>query len=313
VRLSKTSGSDVTVKYATADGSARAPDDYTAAGGSVTIPAGSTSRTVAVQLREDSLDEPTERFALNLSGASGATISDSSGRGSIVDDDAAPTLAIRDTGVREGAIAGFLVALSRPSGRNVTVRWATEPGTARAGSDFATASGTLTIPAGQASGAVFVQALQDRLDEPNETFRVRLSSARNAGISDSLGQATILDDDPKPNARPRLSALRLRPFAFRAASRGGPTGRQGGAFVSYLLSEPALVTFRAERLRRDGRWATVPGVFRRTAHAGRNTLRFRGRIGGRRLAAGRYRLVVRARDSGGATSLARRAGLRIVP
>ena len=313
VRLSKTSGTDVTVRFTTADSSARAPADYTATTGTLTIPAGQTSRTVAVQIREDSLDEPTERFLLNLSNPTGATISDSSGGGTITDDDTAPSVSIRDTGVREGSVAGFLVVLSRPSGRNVTVRWTTEQSSARAGSDFTPIAGTLTIPAGQSTGSVFVQVLQDRLDEPNEIFRVRLTSATNARRADSSGQATIFDDDPRPNASPRLSSLRIRPFAFRAARLGGPTGRRGGALVSYVLSESAIVTFRVQKRRPNGPWATFPSSFRRAGHAGRNTLRFRGRIGGRRLSVGRWRLVVRARDARGARSAVRRVGFRIIP
>ncbi len=312
VRLSKASGRDVSVKYATADGSARAPGDYAAATGTVTIPAGSTSRTAAVQIREDSLDEPSETFTLNLSDPSAASISDGQGRGTIADDDAAPRLSIRNTGVREGQVAGLLVALSRPSGRTITVRFATEQGTARAGSDFATTSGTLTIPAGAGSGAVFVRTLQDRRDEPNETFVVRLSRASNAGISDSSGAATILDDDPSGNVAPRVNRLRLSPFAFRAALRGGPTGRRGGTLVRFTLSERASVTFRVQR-RVGGRWRTVRGAFRRAGHAGLNRLHFRGRIGGRRLAVGRYRLVVRAVDGLGPRSAVRRVGFRIRP
>ena len=312
VRLSKASGRDVSVKYATADGSARAPGDYVATTGTVTIPAGSTSRTAAVQIREDSLDEPSETFTLNLSDPSGASISDAQGKGTIADDDAAPRLSIRNTGVREGQVAGLLVALSRPSGRTITVRFATEQRTARAGADFAATSGTLTIRAGAASGAVFVRTLQDRLDEANETLVVRLSRASNAGISDSSGTATILDDDPAPNARPRVSRLHLSPFAFRAALRGGPTGRRGGALVRFALSERARVTFRVQR-KVGRRWRTVRGVFRRAGHPGLNRLHFRGRIGGRRLAVGRYRLVVRAVDALGAQSVARRVGFRIKP
>jgi hypothetical protein len=312
VRLSKASGTDVSVKYATADGSARAPADYLASSGTAAIPAGSTSVKVSVQIREDTLDEPSESFTLNLSNPSGAPISDAQGRGTITDDDAAPRLSIRDTGVREGQVGGLLVALSRPSGRTITVRFATDQRTARAGVDFAATSGTLTIPAGAASGAVFVRTLQDRRDEANETFVVRLSNASYAGIADSSGTATILDDDPGTNARPRVSRLRLIPFAFRAARRGGPTGRRGGALVRFVLSEPARVTFRVQR-KVGLRWRTVRGVFRRAGHTGLNRLHFRGRIGGHRLAVGRYRLVVGAVDRLGARSIVRRAGFRIKP
>jgi Calx-beta domain len=312
VRLSKASGRDVSVKYATADGSARAPGDYVATSGTVTIPAGSTSRTAAVQIREDTLDEPSETFTLNLSNPNGASISDGQGKGTIADDDAAPKLSIRDTGVREGQVAGLLVALSRPSGRSITVHFATEQRTARSGADFAAASGMLTIPAGAGSGAVFVRTLQDRLDEANETFVIKLSKAANAGIADSSGTATILDDDPVANARPRISRLHLSPFAFRAARRGGPTGRRGGTLVRFALSEPARLPFRVQR-KVGTRWRTVRGVFHRAGHAGLNRLHFRGRIGGHRLAAGRYRLVIRAVDGLGARSAVRRIGFRIKP
>jgi Calx-beta domain len=310
VRLSKASGTDVSVQYATADGSARAPGDYIATSGTATISAGATSVKVPVQLREDTLDEPNETFTLNLSNPSGAPISDAQGKGTIADDDAAPRLSIRDTGVREGQVAGLPVALSRPSGRTITVRFATDQRTARTGADFAATSGTLTIPAGAGSGAVFVRTVQDRLDEANETFVVKLSSAANAGIGDSSGTATILDDDPSANARPRVSRLYLSPFAFRAARRGGPTGRRGGTLVRFVLSEPARVTFRVQK-KVGTRWRTVRGVFRRSGHTGLNRLHFRGRIGGRRLAVGRYRLVVRAVDGLGARSAVRRVGFRI--
>ncbi len=310
VRLSKASGRDVSAHFATADGSARAPGDYTAAAGTVTIPAGSTSKTVAVQIREDSLDEPSESFVVNLSSSSGASLSDSQGKGTIADDDSAPSLAIRDSRVAEGKVAGFVVALSRPSGRNITVHWATEPRTALSGADFTAASGTLTIPAGAASGAVFVATRQDGTDEANETFVVRLSKAANAHISDSTATATIVDDDPRPNARPRLGVLRLRPTSFRAARRGGPTGARGGAVLRFTLSERARVHFHVQR-RIGRRWSTLSGAFVRTAHAGLNRLHYRGRIGGHWLSVGRYRLVAYARDFQGARSVTRRPAFRI--
>jgi Calx-beta domain len=299
VRLSAASGRDVSVRYATANGSARAPGDYTAASGSVTIPAGATSRTVNVGVREDSLDEPNETLALNLSNPSGATISDSSGRGTIADDDAAPSLAIRDTGVREGAVAGFLVALSRPSGRTITVRFTTQNRTALAGSDYSATAGTLTIPAGAASSAVFVRTVGDRRDEPAETFRVVLSRATNARISDSVGQATLLDVDRPPNARPRLARLSVRPFAFRL-----------GAVVRWVQSERAVVRIRLQR-RIGGRWRTRRGIVIRSGRAGANRMLLRRRWKGRRLPTGRYRLVFQATDRLGARSVVRRIVFRI--
>jgi hypothetical protein len=297
VRLSAAGGRDVTVNYATADGSARAGQDYNATSGTLTIPAGSTTRTVRVRVREDSLDEPSETLRLNLASPSGATISDGTGTGTIADDDAAPALTIRDASAREGQPAGLVVALSRASGRAITVRFATEPGTAASGSDFRAVSGTLTIAPGATSATVFVATVGDRRDEPAETFRVRLSRATSSRISDATGTVTIVDDDPPPNARPR-------PFAFRA-------GPRLGALVRFTLSEPARVTFTVQRRTRLGRWVGVPGRLVRTGRAGANAFRFTGAIGGRRLDPGPYRFVAVAVDRLGARSFVRRAQFRV--
>jgi hypothetical protein len=80
--------------------------------------------------------------------------------------------------------------------------------------------------------------------------------------------------------------------------------------VRFTLSERAVVTFRVQR-KVGKRWRAVAGLFRRSAHAGRNSLHFRGRIGGHRLGRGRFRLVVVAKDRGGKHSLVRRVGFRI--
>src|SRR5207237_559866 len=64
--LAYASVQDVTVHYVTADLSAAAGSDYTAASGAVTIPAGRTSATFTVAVKGDRLAEPTETFAVNL-------------------------------------------------------------------------------------------------------------------------------------------------------------------------------------------------------------------------------------------------------
>src|SRR5690606_38195532 len=69
VTLSAASGAAVTVDYATADGSAVAPADYTSAVGTLTFAPGATSATIEVAINPDDLSEPTESFAVLLSDA----------------------------------------------------------------------------------------------------------------------------------------------------------------------------------------------------------------------------------------------------
>jgi hypothetical protein len=65
--LSDPVGYDVTVSYATANGTATAGSDYTARTGSVTFLAGETQKEVTVSVTGDGTAEVDETFALNLS------------------------------------------------------------------------------------------------------------------------------------------------------------------------------------------------------------------------------------------------------
>ena len=99
-----------------------------------------------------------------------------------------------------GATLDFAVTLSRAVLWPVTVEYATADGTARAGEDYAAASGTLTMPAGQTRRTVSVQVLDDAHDEGAETLTLALSAASGALIADDTATGTIVNDDPMPQA-----------------------------------------------------------------------------------------------------------------
>jgi hypothetical protein len=72
------------VNYATANGTAVAPGDYTAASGTLSFGASETTKTVSIATVIAGPGESDETMTLNLSGPSGgATISDSQGIGTI--------------------------------------------------------------------------------------------------------------------------------------------------------------------------------------------------------------------------------------
>jgi hypothetical protein len=87
VSLSAASNSVVQVNYATANNSATAPSDYVAKSGTLTFPVGTTTRTITVQVIGDTLVEGNEVYFINLSNSVGATIADSQGIGTILNDD----------------------------------------------------------------------------------------------------------------------------------------------------------------------------------------------------------------------------------
>ena len=126
---------------------------------------------------------------------------------------------------------------------------------------------------------------------------------------------------------PAISRLRLVPAMFVAARSGPALSALVGTRLSITLSEPADVTFRVRRLRAGrsvrgrcvrptARNRRAPSCTRRVRPRGRivralpagtSGLRYRGRLAGRTLRAGRYELVCRARDAAGNLSASRRA------
>jgi hypothetical protein len=149
----------------------------------------------------DVLDEANETFQVNLTGAVNATIADSRGIGTILDDDT--TVSIGNRTVTEGNAgtvnAAFTVTLATSNGVPVSVNYTTVDGTAVAPFDYTAVSGTLTIPAGATSGQIIVPVVGDVLDEVNETYTVVLSSPVNATITTATGTGTITDDDAAPS------------------------------------------------------------------------------------------------------------------
>ena len=87
VTLSAASSQTVTDNYATANGTATMGSDYTATSGTLTFAPGTTSQTITVAVLGDTVKEPMERFFVNLSKATNATIANGRGHGSILNDD----------------------------------------------------------------------------------------------------------------------------------------------------------------------------------------------------------------------------------
>src|SRR6185503_13310521 len=102
-----------------------------------TFAPGTTSQTITVRVNGDVLNEADETYFVNLSTPTNATLADSQGLGTILNDDAMPALSISDVSVTEGntgtSNAVFTVSLSAISGQSVTVNFATADGTAVAG------------------------------------------------------------------------------------------------------------------------------------------------------------------------------------
>lgn len=190
------------VQYATSDGTATSPADYTAASGTLNFADGEASKKVFLDVVDDILDEgDDESFQITLSNASGAATlgSPSTAPTTIFDNDPTPQITISDVFAPEGnsstSNAGFSVTLSNPSGRTVSVDFATANGAATAGSDYVSSNGTVTFSPGEVSKTINVAVVGDTTGEINENFFVNLSNPTNATLALAQGLGTILDDD----------------------------------------------------------------------------------------------------------------------
>ena len=194
VTLSAASSLDVTVDYATSDGTATADVDYTPANGTLTIPAGSTTATFTVGVLSDALDEANETVTLTLSNPTNATISDATATLTITDDDPTPSISFNELmddsydgdGVSSSGSEPFTaltVYLSAAAGRDVTVDYAVT-GTATEGTDFSLPNGYITIPAGDTTGEITISNINSSLANVGKTIIVTISSPANASLGD---------------------------------------------------------------------------------------------------------------------------------
>lgn len=226
VSLSAPTRRTVNVDYATSDGTAGQPGDYTATSGRLTFAPGDEVKKIKVPVRADVLDEGDEQLDVTLSEPGGGTPlnatmpADKTGTLTLVDDDPEPAVSIRDeVFVEEGDTADVTalvpVRLSAPSGRRVTVAYATEAASATAGDDYETTTGTLTFDPGDPTvKTIAVPIRGDTLDEPAEPLTLRLSAPSNASLDPSVADSTIriVDQDPPrpPSATPSLSVDDVR-------------------------------------------------------------------------------------------------------
>ena len=90
VTLNRAAAGTVTVGYATADGTATAGADYTAASGTLTFDPGETAKTANVPVLDDVHDDDEETLTLTLSNATGARIRDAEATGTIENSDPIP-------------------------------------------------------------------------------------------------------------------------------------------------------------------------------------------------------------------------------
>lgn len=197
----------VTVGYITLSGSAQIYTDiqnYSSSPltGTVTFLPGETSKTVSLYVgseSEDELDESVFLQLVNPVGASfGSNIHSLSAVGWALDNDGPGSnlaIAVSNPVVSEaaGGRATFTVSVSQVAATDRVFTYATQDGSAKAGTDYVAKTGTVTIPAGQTEALVEIALRNDNLAEATKSFQLVIGGAH--GMTGVVGTARILDDD----------------------------------------------------------------------------------------------------------------------
>ena len=229
IEIDRVAQEDITVEYATADGTATTIDsDYVGQSSIATISAGQTSTTIDVEIVGDDLVESDETLTVELSNVryGDATDAESGGnqvaiqRGTGVitindDDEALVSVSGNDDAAEADDDGQFTVRLSSPASTDTTIAY-TLSGDAIAGEDFALVAGEVTILAGDSFSVVDISVLDDETLEPAETLTMTLG-----GITS--GDPAIITLRVIPRTEPAGRSGRLSPIGRPGRSVGHRT------------------------------------------------------------------------------------------
>ena len=229
VRLAAASGRLVTVDYATVSGTATEGTDYTGTTGALTFrPGGALTRTIAVPIVDDALDEVDETFRMRLSGARHATLAGGgatlAATGTILDDDEpAVSIAADAAAVQEGQAARFTVTRTGHATEPLTVTVeVTETGSVIAGA----VPVRVSFEANVRTATLVVATEDDTIDEPDGAVTAAIVAGGGYVTMDpASATVTISDNDAAPaltiaDARVLESAGEIE-FTVRMAAASG--------------------------------------------------------------------------------------------
>jgi len=194
----KGSSGEVSVKYATANGTAKAGADYTTSTGILTWQTGkSEAQTITIPINLDKEEEENETFSLTLSEPTDGSVLGTNHKlditiihvpwfGSV--QFVMPSYSVNES----DGIAKLLVTRAGSRQSSLTVDYSTEDNSATANSDYTPISNTLTWADGDKKPkTIEIPVLYDNLAEENETFVVKLVNVTGDAQLGTNQKATV--------------------------------------------------------------------------------------------------------------------------
>jgi hypothetical protein len=211
------SAGTASVDYATSDGTAHAPGDYTATSGTLSFGSNETQKTFVIPIAWDGLAEGDETVSIGLSNfvsdddlgitkAAVLHIADSGASGPVQFSAGSYTVA------ENGGPATITVTRSGNLGGPVTVDYATSDGTAHAGTDYTESHGTLTFGPGETSKTFQVPVTDDTVRQGARSVNLTLSNPGGGTAVGTQGTAAldITDNEPVSSASTDRTAPTLK-------------------------------------------------------------------------------------------------------
>ncbi len=230
--LGSASSFPVSATY-TFGGTAVRGTDYTApaATGTLNIPAGSLTGSVAIPIIDNTTLQAARTVSLSLSAPVNATLGASTVHTlSITDNDTLPLLQFSSAAVTVPESAGsgsVTVTLSQALPQNTTVAY-TVSGTASNPADHNLVSGSVVIPANATTASIPYTIVNDTAIEPSETIVLTLGSAAGTSPGTNPVMTITIADNDSPN-----------PSISLATSSSTVSEGAGTANITVNLSQPA--------------------------------------------------------------------------
>ena len=263
VRMSAASTEAVSVGYTTSDRTAEAGLDYTSTSGTLTMTAGLTVATLVVTVLDDDVAEGDEAFSVTLSGATGATIADGEGIGTIRDDEL-PVVSVSfgaaSYQVTEGESVEVAVVLAPAVNRSVTVPLTHLPGEGATEADYSGVPENLVFESLETRRTFRILSTADAETEEGESVVLGFGTLPAGVTAGATATSTVSLEDSGFSKR-RVTKRWLQRFGGTAASHAiaAIDERLRCARYHYSLDAPSVYL--------PGRWKCNPWFQRRASLA----------------------------------------------
>ncbi len=251
-------GAELTVDFATANGTAEAGIEYQAITGTLTFAAGESEKQITVTTIGNDVYRPTNKqFVVNLAnpqitndggGAlTGVSLADAQATGTIVQDEPTPALSVSNVTVVEGTdnFARINLSITPASETPVSLRYgltaclpseiSTNEDCATVGEDFSNVPTATLIFGGSGSESISIEILNDDIPEVDEVLFIRLFDPQDLTFpksqSEVLIRVVIRDQD--------FPVARLAATTYTIAENGGVLA------VPVVLNYPPARTYQS--------------------------------------------------------------------